>query len=279
MIDFWNRTIGLTGGLKLTRNQKEQVYELYGVDKQNGGRRKCMFTGLIVPKKGNICIAHLIPRRCPGWAFESLNIDPGHRNHPKNTLVLCKSVKELFDLKLISFYEVEEGQFMMKIWDEKVEEIPIYKNSDQKMRDFKNEVLTLDQIDGKSPYTRILNHHHKMCARFHGDLDTARESSFGTPCKMGSKVDKYPVERMALKTFYYDNPPNKYPNLCSDKYPNPCSDEFYDLCSVTSSKSSLDSPFGPSLEPPPLETSAPVPKSQNNRSWFQKFPWRRKAKK
>ena len=184
MIDFWNRTIGLTGGLKLTRNQKEQVYELYGVDKQNGGRRKCMFTGLIVPKKGNICIAHLIPRRCPGWAFESLNIDPGHRNHPKNTLVLCKSVKELFDLKLISFYEVEEGQFMMKIWDEKVEEIPIYKNSDQKMRDFKNEVLTLDQIDGKSPYTRILNHHHKMCARFHGDLDTARESSFGTSCKI-----------------------------------------------------------------------------------------------
>ena len=85
---------------------------------------------------------------------------------------------------------------------------------------------------------------------------------------------------MALKTFYYDNPPNKYPDLCSNEYPNPCSDEFYDLGSVTSSESSLDSPFfGPSLEPPPLETSAPVPKSQNNRSWFQKFPWRRKAKK
>lgn len=194
---------------------------------------QCMFTGeKALNGTDKIIAAHLIPRKRDDQAFKSLCISPSERDKPRNALMLCKHIEAAFDKKQISFYENENGNYNMKVWDESVLEKRIYKGAeDTKIIGYYAD-CQLDFLDKALPYTRILNFHHKMCARHHGQHSIAAGPNFGTPCKEGGE---YPVEVLAKRLNFY-----KLPSETSSEAPSVCSESSETSSNASSVRTKKD---------------------------------------
>ena len=118
--------------------------------------------------KNRVIVAHLLRRNNPDFAFSHFGLDATKdRDGIRNLMPLCSGLEDAFDLKRISFYQKNDGNLYMKVWDSRVRDKYLWKGGDGEKTmtigdvEELNEPLRLPNRDG--PYTRILAYHHRLC--------------------------------------------------------------------------------------------------------------------
>lgn len=185
-VDFWNaRTANDPAPTLRPQNLAKDVAKHYHYgDNEAGGdlKLRCALTGELgetkVSKHPNVIVAHLLRRNNPDFAFAHFGLDAKNdRDGMRNVMPLCRGLEDAFDSKRISFYRTADRKIRMKVWDENVRKKQIYKGEKgdgiKTIGDFEGEFLKFPD-DEKTPYTRILSYHHRVCfhnAKMRGWID------------------------------------------------------------------------------------------------------------
>ena len=148
---------------------------------------KCCLTGIIGDRK-MVTNAHLLPRNAPAHFLEELGIDDV--DDVRNMVILCQNVEKLFEQKRLCFLldDDEPGCFVLKIWDEKVKNKPLFDGDPladrQNIGTYSGHKMRFAQ--GKTPFTRALSL-HAQCSYETAkknkwiDADEPKPDKYGSP--------------------------------------------------------------------------------------------------
>jgi len=171
-VDFWNsRTKNDPAPTPKPQNLARKAAAHYECGAGGDPKLCCALTGLSGDSskvsKHQVVVAHLLRRNNPDFAFAHFGLDPtSDRDGMRNVMLLCKGLEEAFDEKRISFFREDDGKYRMQVWDKQVRLKQIWRGEQGHVKtigDCDNEQLFLNFPEKKTPYTRILSYHHRVC--------------------------------------------------------------------------------------------------------------------
>lgn len=120
------------------------------------------------PPTNTVKLAHLLPRCADSTTRSSLGYTWDDIENIRNTVILCKGIKEAFNSKLISFVPSEKpfsnNAYKLHIWSEDVKSRPIYKGAAETIGSYDGLPLHLSVGEGKhNPFRRAMSY-QAFCA-------------------------------------------------------------------------------------------------------------------
>jgi len=128
----------LSGSNKPRELTKRDFADTYNVDVD---QLQCMVTGISSSslhasdpsRNSTVLVAHVLPRCADSSTKSSLGYTWDDMESIRNTVILCKGIKDAFDSKLISFVPSEKpfsnNAYKMHVWSEDEKTRPIYKGA------------------------------------------------------------------------------------------------------------------------------------------------------
>ena len=152
---------------------KRDFADTYNVDVDH---LQCMVTGISSSslhasdpsRNSRVVVAHLLPRCADSSTKLSLGYTWDDMESIRNTVILCKGIKDAFDSKLISFVPSEKpfsnNAYKMHIWSEDVKTRPIYKGATETIGSYEGLPLHLSVGEQEhNLFTRAVSH-QAFCA-------------------------------------------------------------------------------------------------------------------